>query len=51
MLLAGDDAPVVDADGCCAGIISQADIAAIATPRVTAELICQVSLESTRPSL
>ena len=43
--------PVVDANGRCAGIISQADIAGMAPPRMTAELLCQVSLESTRSSL
>ena len=43
--------PVVDADGCCAGIISQADIAATAPSRLTAELLCEVSRESGRPSL
>ena len=43
--------PVVDADGCCAGIISQADIAAMAPARLTAELLCQVSQESARPAL
>lgn len=35
--------PVVDERGYCAGIISQADIAAFAPPRVTAELVSQIS--------
>jgi CBS domain-containing protein len=35
--------PVVDGDGCCAGIISQADLATAAAPRQTAELLSQIS--------
>src|SRR5436190_18381506 len=35
--------PVVDGGGCCTGIISQADVAATAPARTTAELICQIS--------
>jgi CBS-domain-containing membrane protein len=43
--------PVRDGDGCCAGIIAQADVAAISSPRQTAELLCQISRETGRPSL
>ena len=35
--------PVVDADGCCSGIISQADIAAVATPHKTSQLVGDIS--------
>ena len=42
--------PVVDDDGCCAGIISQADIAASARPRMVAELLCEVSRHTGRSS-
>ena len=35
--------PVVDAGGCCAGIIAQADIAAEAAPQSAAELVREVS--------
>ena len=35
--------PVVDEGGCCAGIISQADVAAFGPARMTAELVSQIS--------
>jgi CBS-domain-containing membrane protein len=35
--------PVVDADGCCCGIVSQADIAQHASERLTAEVVRTVS--------
>ena len=35
--------PVVDADGCCSGIISQADIATAAPAHKTSELISDIS--------
>jgi CBS domain-containing protein len=35
--------PVVDRDGCCCGILSQADIAIAAPARETAELVREVS--------
>jgi CBS domain-containing protein len=40
--------PVVDEDGCCAGIISQADLAEVAPSRQTAELLSQISRDSFR---
>jgi len=43
--------PVVDADGCCTGIISQADLVAISAPRQTAELLSQISRDTARPTL
>jgi CBS domain-containing protein len=41
---------VVDADGCCAGIISQADIAAVEPPNVAGELLWELSRNSGAPS-
>ena len=38
--------PVVNDGGCCAGIISQADLARMAPEHEVAELICEVSKES-----
>jgi CBS domain-containing protein len=43
--------PVLDADGCCAGIIAQADIASNVAGRDVAELVREVSRESGRASL
>jgi CBS domain-containing protein len=43
--------PVIDHDGCCAGIIAQADIAIVGAPRQTAELVSEVSRDSGRASL
>jgi len=43
--------PVVDNDGCCAGIIAQADIAAVGSPQKTAELVSEISRATGRPSL
>lgn len=43
--------PVVDDGGCCAGIISQADVASVGPPRKTAELISKISRNTGRPSL
>lgn len=42
--------PVVDDGGCCTGIISQADIAAVEPPNTTAALLWEVSRDSGRPS-
>src|SRR4029077_7749316 len=42
---------VVDDSGCCAGIISQADIAAVARPRVVGELLSEVSRQTGHSSL
>ena len=42
--------PVVDESGCCTGIISQADIAWTEQPREVAELVREVSRDSTLPS-
>jgi CBS domain-containing protein len=42
--------PVVDDDGCCAGIISQADIAAAEPPNTTAELLWELSRDTGTPS-
>jgi CBS domain-containing protein len=38
--------PVVDASGCCCGIISQADIAMVARESETGELVREVSKDS-----
>jgi CBS domain-containing protein len=35
--------PVVDENGCCTGIISQADVVVVAPPRQTAELMTEIS--------
>ena len=35
--------PVVDDEGCCAGIIAQADLAFVGAPMQTAELLCELS--------
>jgi CBS domain-containing protein len=43
--------PVVDDQGCCAGIISQADVAAAGPPRKTAELVSEISRDTGRSSL
>jgi CBS domain-containing protein len=43
--------PVVDDGGCCAGIISQADLAATSPPRTTAELLSLISRATERPSM
>src|SRR5215213_5689992 len=42
--------PVVDEQGCCAGMISQADIAWAGQEREVAELVREVSRESSAPS-
>jgi CBS domain-containing protein len=42
--------PVVDDDNCCTGIISQADIVSMGQPRMTAELLSQISRDTGRPS-
>lgn len=42
--------PVVDARGCCTGIIAQADIAWHERPRDVAELVREVSRDTTGPS-
>ena len=41
---------VVDDSGCCMGIISQADIAAIEPPKITGELLWELSRDSGTPS-
>jgi CBS domain-containing protein len=38
--------PVLDGDGCCAGIISQADIVSVGQPALTAELLMQISRDT-----
>jgi len=38
--------PVVDASGCCCGIISQADVAMVASESETGEMVKEVSRES-----
>lgn len=42
--------PVVDGDGCCSGIIAQADVAREGPARDVAELVREVSQESGRAS-
>ena len=42
--------PVVDGEGCCVGIISQADIVAIEPPNITAALLYEVSRDTGNPS-
>ena len=42
--------PVVDAEGCCVGIISQADLAWSGPEHDVAELVREVSRESGSPS-
>ena len=37
--------PIVDDDGACVGIVAQADIAALESPRKTGELVSQISRE------
>jgi CBS domain-containing protein len=41
---------VVDDDGCCAGIVTQADIAMAGPARKTAELLTQISRDTARQS-
>ena len=41
---------VVDDDGCCTGIVSQADIAAAEPPNITAELLWELSRDTGGPS-
>lgn len=43
--------PVIDAEGCCAGIIAQADLVSVGSPSVTAELLTEISRDPNRPSL
>jgi len=42
--------PVVDGEGCCIGIISQADIVALEPPNITAALLWEVSRDTGNPS-
>lgn len=42
--------PIVDADGCCSGIIAQADIAWAAEPRRAAQLLHELSRDGATPS-
>ena len=41
---------VVDEQGCCTGIISQADVATIGPPKMAAELVTEISRDTKRPS-
>ena len=41
---------VVDEEGCCAGIIAQADIVAVEPPNITAELLWELSRDTGSPS-
>jgi CBS domain-containing protein len=43
--------PVVDATGCCVGIIAQADLASQAQPAETAELLREVSRQTPKPDI
>ena len=43
--------PVVDDEGCCAGIISQADVAFAGAPKQTAELLCELSRDKGTTSI
>jgi CBS domain-containing protein len=43
--------PVVDEDGCCKGMISQADVVASTPPRTTAELLGEISRYTGRASI
>jgi len=43
--------PVVDAEGCCAGIIAQADLVSIGSPHVTSELLTEISRDSSRRAM
>jgi CBS domain-containing protein len=43
--------PVVDDSGCCAGIIAQADVATVGPPKMTAELVSEISRGTGRSSL
>jgi CBS domain-containing protein len=43
--------PVLDGDGCCTGIIAQADIASAGDRRYIAELVSEVSRHTGRASL
>ena len=42
--------PVVDGDGCCAGIIAQADLVSIASPLLTSELLSEISRQPAGPA-
>ena len=42
--------PVLDGDGCCAGIIAQADLVNVAPAQLTSELLSRISRVSTGPS-
>jgi CBS-domain-containing membrane protein len=42
--------PVVDDGGCCAGIISQSDIAAVAPAPMAGELLWEISRDTGHPS-
>jgi len=42
--------PVVDDEGCCAGMISQADVVFAEPPKKTAELLCELSRDKGRAS-
>ena len=43
--------PVVDDEGCCAGIISQADVVFAGAPKQTAELLCELSRDKGMTSI
>lgn len=42
--------PIVDDNGCCAGIVSQSDIASVEPASIAGELLCEVSRETGRSS-
>jgi CBS domain-containing protein len=42
--------PVVDDEGCCIGIIAQADIAAVEPPHTSGELLWELSRDNGSPS-
>ena len=42
--------PVVDDEGCCAGIISQADLVFVEPAQKTAELLCELSRDKAQAS-
>jgi CBS domain-containing protein len=38
--------PVIDAEGCCSGIIAQADLVSMGSPHVTSELLTEISRDN-----
>lgn len=43
--------PVIDAEGCCSGIIAQADLVSMDSPHVTAELLTEISRDDGHQSI